>query len=258
MKSLTENAWPHSTSGTRWVEEFTAIPTCPDVVEPDSKPPTDGPSVTTNGWLAKLHTHRVLPPSPAMKGTLNSAKHKAARSANLQRRKRLRVELGAIGLGADRVRAVIAESVREAHRQRGREWTGHNESSLVLISCTTGASSRLGLREDRAATGGPGSHIFQGAENLVFRDVDIIAAGGNVERHRHEHIHVHVHFHRSRIQNGVDEVGGRRRAPVVGARRGAGGGRGLPLFFFFLRLTVDPRTTKCQLLASIGLGSFSA
>ncbi|KAF6751891.1 hypothetical protein DFP72DRAFT_1047529 [Ephemerocybe angulata] len=172
-----------------------------------------------------------------MKGTLNSAKHKAARNANQQRRKRLRIELGAMGLGADRVRAVVAESVREAHRQLGREWRGHN-SSLVLISCTTGASSRLSLPEDRTGPEGPGSHIFQGAENLVFRDVDIIAAGGNVERHRHEHIHVHVHFHRSRIQNGVDEVGGRRRAPVVGARRGAGGGgrEGLPLFFFFSRI----------------------
>ncbi|KAF6754636.1 hypothetical protein DFP72DRAFT_361556 [Ephemerocybe angulata] len=85
---------------------------------------------------------------------------------------------------------LVTDSVRSARQEFGQQPRTHPR--LMLISCTTTGASRL--RESRVGAASSGNHIFQGAENLVLGDIDIIAAGGNVERHRHEHIHVHIHI----------------------------------------------------------------
>ncbi|KAF5329836.1 hypothetical protein D9611_013428 [Ephemerocybe angulata] len=141
--------------------------------------------------------------STSTKGpALKSAKYKVIASAKLRRR-RQGVDLGAAALGPNHVRELVADSVRRARGQFG--WHPRTDTRLVLISCTTTGTSRL--REGIAGTPSSGNHIFQGAENFVLGDVDIIAAGGNVERHRHEHVHVHIHVST-----------GRRRRSLTGDR----------------------------------------
>ncbi|KAF6754637.1 hypothetical protein DFP72DRAFT_361566 [Ephemerocybe angulata] len=108
--------------------------------------------------------------SATKSAALKSAKYKAITRARLRRR-RQGIDLGEAGLGPNRIR---------------------------------GASR---LREGIAGTPSSGNHILQGAENFVLGDVDIIAAGGNVERHRHEHVHVHIHVST-----------GRRRRSLTGDR----------------------------------------
>lgn len=113
-----------------------------------------------------------LPPPPlAMKkSALKSTKCSllAARKASLQRKRRLGIDLGEAGLGPERIR-------------------GGPRPSRGL-----GAASMA-------------ANIFQNAENFVLGDVDIITAGGNVERH--EHIHVHIHIVRAPRRRARDSAG---------------------------------------------------
>ncbi|KAF5329880.1 hypothetical protein D9611_013418 [Ephemerocybe angulata] len=152
-----------------------------------------------------------LPPPPlAMKkSALKSTKCSllAARKASLQRKRRLGIDLGEAGLGPERIRggsqfassgerlhsadahagvtALVAESVenlRSAHeaRQRG--------NVVLTVSFATG-----GPRPSRGlGAASMAANIFQNAENFVLGDVDIITAGGNVERHEHIHVHIHI------------------------------------------------------------------
>ncbi|KAF5329871.1 hypothetical protein D9611_013431 [Ephemerocybe angulata] len=138
------------------------------------------------------------------KSALKSAKGSllAARNAGLQRKRRLGIDLGETGLGPERIRALVAESVEslrlthEARRQR----TCPNV--VLTVSYATGAPRLGGTR----GASGPATHILQNAENLVLGDVEIVTAGGNVERHRHEHIHIHIHIARSgRRTRGIGE-----------------------------------------------------
>ncbi|KAF6751899.1 hypothetical protein DFP72DRAFT_1171989 [Ephemerocybe angulata] len=132
------------------------------------------------------------------KNALKSAKCSllAARNASLQRKRRLGIDLGEAGLGPERIRALVAESVEnlrythEAGRQRGTR-----PNVVLTVSYATGAPRSSGTRGATSTA----THILQNAENLVLGDVDIITAGGNVERHRHEHIHAHVHIQITRV-----------------------------------------------------------
>ncbi|KAF6751889.1 hypothetical protein DFP72DRAFT_1047525, partial [Ephemerocybe angulata] len=93
------------------------------------------------------------------KSGVKSAKYSllAARKASLQRKRRLGIELSEAGLGPERIRG----------------------------------APRLGGPRSTASTA---ANILQNAENFVLGDVDIITAGGNVERHMHEHIHLHIYI----------------------------------------------------------------
>ncbi|KAF6754633.1 hypothetical protein DFP72DRAFT_898382 [Ephemerocybe angulata] len=165
---------------------------------------------------------------------LKSAKYKALTSARLRRR-RQGIDFGEAGLGPNSIRELVADSVRSTRPQFGLQPRTH--ARLVLISCTTTGASRL--REGSAGTASSVNHIFQGAENFVLGDVDIIAAGGNVERHRHEHIHVHIHVSTGRgrrhlagdsmrhSQATVHEYG--TGAETFWARRPTNGGGGMAL-----------------------------
>ncbi|KAF6751886.1 hypothetical protein DFP72DRAFT_906410 [Ephemerocybe angulata] len=115
----------------------------------------------------------------------------AARKASLQRKRRLGIDLSEAGLGPERIRALVLESVenlRRIHEARRRQRTSPNVV-LTVSYAATGGSSPLsrGRTADLHAT-----HHFQNAENLVLGDVEIVTAGGNVERHMHEHFHFHI------------------------------------------------------------------
>ncbi|KAF6754622.1 hypothetical protein DFP72DRAFT_1124192 [Ephemerocybe angulata] len=172
-----------------WVNGvFTAFASCTE--PPASSLTARAPPITTT--KGSLNSTEELSSLASMKSTLSlSAKHKAARSANLQRRRKLGIELGNVGLGPDSIRALVVEAVCNAYRQRGQRGTTRNV--VLTFSYATGASrSRL----ERTGSTNLAPNIFQGAENVVLGEVDIITAGGHVERHRHEHIHVHIHLSR--------------------------------------------------------------
>ncbi|KAF6754621.1 hypothetical protein DFP72DRAFT_361433 [Ephemerocybe angulata] len=143
-------------------------------------------------------TSPLPPPPPAMKkSALKSTKCSllAARKASLQRKRRIGIDLGEAGLGPERIRALVAESVenlRRTHKAR-RQSRGAFPNVVLTVSLATGAPRLSGSR-GAASTA---ANIFQNAENFVLGDVDIITAGGNVERHRHEHIHIHIHIVRA-------------------------------------------------------------
>ncbi|KAF6751884.1 hypothetical protein DFP72DRAFT_467723 [Ephemerocybe angulata] len=161
------------------------------------------------------------PPLAMKKSALKSTKCSllAARKASLQRKRRIGIDLGEAGLGPERIRgesqsmvlsllpaggkgklhstdahagvtALVAESVenlRRTHKAR-RQSQGTFPNVVLTVSFATGAprpSRGLGAASMAA-------NIFQNAENFVLGDVDIITAGGNVERHEHIHVHIHI------------------------------------------------------------------
>ncbi|KAF6754623.1 hypothetical protein DFP72DRAFT_898371, partial [Ephemerocybe angulata] len=148
----------------------------------------------------------------------------AARKGSLQRKRRLGIDLSEAGLGPERIRALVAESVenlRRTHEARRRQRTSPNVVLTVSYAATGGSSPHSkGRTADLHAT-----HHFQNAENLVLGDVDIITAGGNVERHMHEHFHFHVHIvrpprRRARIFAGDSDTFPEGSMPEGAERRG--------------------------------------